>query len=61
MHSKNVKGGFVSVPVIKKETSVLKNYINGEWVDSLSLNSLDVINPATGETIVRVPVLQKKM
>lgn len=46
--------------LIGSDTTVLKNYINGEWVDSLSLNSLDVINPATGETIVRVPVSTKE-
>ena len=46
--------------LIGSDTTVLKNFINGEWVDSLSLDSLDVINPATGETIVKVPVSTKE-
>lgn len=32
----------------------LKNYINGEWIDSEK--ATDVINPATGETVVSVPL-----
>lgn len=46
--------------VIKKETAVLKNYVNGEWVDSQSSNLLDVPNPATGEILCRVPLSTKK-
>ena len=37
--------------VIKSDTAVLKNYINGEWVDAQSTETLDVPNPATGEDI----------
>ncbi len=33
----------------------LKNYINGSWVDSVSKEKLDVVNPATGETLAQVP------
>lgn len=36
-------------------TTVLKNYINGEWVDSKGKDVLDVINPATGKSITKVP------
>lgn len=36
-------------------TTVLKNYINGQWVDSKSASMLDVLNPATGQTIAQVP------
>ncbi|MGE8205740.1 CoA-acylating methylmalonate-semialdehyde dehydrogenase [Heyndrickxia sp. NPDC080065] len=46
--------------LIKNETVVLKNYINGEWVDSLSSETLEVPNPATGETLVRVPISSKE-
>lgn len=46
--------------VIKKETDVLKNYINGEWIDSLSSNFLDVPNPATKEVLVKVPISSKE-
>jgi malonate-semialdehyde dehydrogenase (acetylating) / methylmalonate-semialdehyde dehydrogenase len=34
----------------------LKNYINGEWVESRSGKTEDVYNPATGEVIARVPI-----
>jgi malonate-semialdehyde dehydrogenase (acetylating) / methylmalonate-semialdehyde dehydrogenase len=45
--------------VIKNETAVLKNYINGEWVDAQSTEALDVPNPATGEVLARVPISSK--
>ncbi|MFJ5621212.1 CoA-acylating methylmalonate-semialdehyde dehydrogenase [Peribacillus loiseleuriae] len=45
---------------IKKETVVLKNYINGEWVEARSTETADVLNPATGETLVRVPISSKE-
>ncbi|UCF61211.1 MAG: CoA-acylating methylmalonate-semialdehyde dehydrogenase [Anaerolineaceae bacterium] len=35
---------------------VLKNYIDGEWVESKSGELLDVRNPATAEVIARVPL-----
>lgn len=34
---------------------VLKNYINGEWVESNSEETIDVLNPATKEIIAKVP------
>src|SRR5690606_16012595 len=34
----------------------LKNYINGEWVESRSGKTEGVYNPATGEVIARVPI-----
>jgi|WetSurMetagenome_2_1015567.scaffolds.fasta_scaffold06694_6 malonate-semialdehyde dehydrogenase (acetylating) / methylmalonate-semialdehyde dehydrogenase len=36
-------------------TRILKNYINGEWTDSKGSGSFDVINPATGHLLARVP------
>lgn len=36
-------------------TRVLKNYINGEWVDSHSEKSDVVVNPATEEVLATVP------
>ena len=36
-------------------TTILKNYINGEWVNSKGKEALDVINPATGSSIMQVP------
>jgi malonate-semialdehyde dehydrogenase (acetylating)/methylmalonate-semialdehyde dehydrogenase len=34
---------------------VLKNYIGGKWVDSVSKETIDVINPATSEVLAKVP------
>lgn len=45
--------------VTKNDTTVLKNYINGEWVNSSSAVTLDVPNPATNELLIKVPVSTK--
>jgi malonate-semialdehyde dehydrogenase (acetylating)/methylmalonate-semialdehyde dehydrogenase len=42
-----------------KESLELKNYINGEWVESKSSERLDVINPATQKRLARVPISTK--
>ena len=34
---------------------ILKNYINGKWVESVSKETIDVVNPATGEVLAKVP------
>jgi aldehyde dehydrogenase (NAD+) len=39
---------------VSLDTDKLKNYIDGEWVEASETR--DVINPATGETIVKVPL-----
>src|SRR5438132_10645026 len=41
---------FMSVTV-----SNYKNIVGGEWVDSASGETMEVLNPATGETIAEVP------
>lgn len=38
-----------------KEVKTLKNFIGGEWVDSKG-EIKDVVNPATGKAIARVPI-----
>jgi malonate-semialdehyde dehydrogenase (acetylating)/methylmalonate-semialdehyde dehydrogenase len=38
------------------DTRLLSNYIGGRWVASTSADQLDVQNPATGETLARVPL-----
>lgn len=38
------------------EVKILKNYVDGEWVESPSRRRLDVRNPATAEVIARVPL-----
>src|SRR3989339_320575 len=35
---------------------MLKNYIDGEWVDSSSKNFLEVRNPASAEVLAKVPL-----
>ena len=35
---------------------VIQNYIDGEWVDSESGQTLDVVNPATAKAIAQVPL-----
>ncbi|MBZ5858039.1 CoA-acylating methylmalonate-semialdehyde dehydrogenase [Flavihumibacter profundi] len=34
---------------------ILQNYINGQWVDSNSTETANVVNPATQEVLARVP------
>ena len=42
-----------------KEVKTLKNFIGGEWVESKG-ETKDVVNPATGKTIARVPISTKE-
>jgi len=35
---------------------ILRNYVNGKWVESVSSSCLDVENPSTGEIIARMPL-----
>ncbi|PPA69193.1 CoA-acylating methylmalonate-semialdehyde dehydrogenase [Jeotgalibacillus proteolyticus] len=42
------------------EVRILKNYINGEWVESKSLEAIEVYNPATKEVIAKVPLSTKE-
>jgi malonate-semialdehyde dehydrogenase (acetylating) / methylmalonate-semialdehyde dehydrogenase len=41
-------------------TAKLKNYIDGQWVESAGTRYLDVINPATGEKLSSVPAGSKE-
>ena len=43
-----------------KNIVLVKNYINGKWVESLGTQSVDVINPATKELIIKCPLGTKK-
>lgn len=38
---------------------IVKNYIGGEWVESISTKMEAVYNPATGEVIAQVPLSTK--
>lgn len=42
-----------------KEVKLIKNFINGEWVESKG-EIRDVVNPATGKTIAQVPISTKE-
>jgi malonate-semialdehyde dehydrogenase (acetylating)/methylmalonate-semialdehyde dehydrogenase len=44
----------------KAQTTVLRNYVNGEWVASKSARTIDVVNPATTEVLARVPLSTKE-
>ena len=49
------------MPVLEepiKELMMLKNYFGGEWIKSKG-KLQDIINPATCETIARVPLSTK--
>ncbi|MBN1655394.1 MAG: CoA-acylating methylmalonate-semialdehyde dehydrogenase [Deltaproteobacteria bacterium] len=39
-----------------KKALELKNYVNGEWVKSASSQMISIVNPATQQTIARVPM-----
>ena len=41
-----------------KEVLQLQNYVDGEWVDSEG-ETKDVVNPATGKAIAKVPISTK--
>lgn len=41
---------------VTHEVKKLKNYINGEWIESASKQTEIVFNPATGEAIAEVPL-----
>jgi betaine-aldehyde dehydrogenase/aminobutyraldehyde dehydrogenase len=36
-------------------TTSYANYVGGEWVDAVEGGTMEVLNPATGETIAEVP------
>lgn len=46
--------------VVTNKELILKNFVNGQWVDSTATEYLDVPNPATGEVLARVPVSTKE-
>ena len=47
------------MPVLEQVQPV-RNYIGGRWIDSTSTEFAGVVNPATGESIGRVPLLGKQ-
>ncbi|MFE5278829.1 aldehyde dehydrogenase family protein, partial [Bacillus cereus] len=42
------------------DVKMLKMYVNGEWVDSISGKTITVINPSTGDEIAKVPMGNKE-
>src|SRR3954451_16767423 len=49
-------GGLNAAMPTRTDTRLLSNYIGGRWVASTASEELDVTNPATGETLARVPL-----
>jgi len=45
---------------VSGEVKVIRNYINGEWVEANTEQTEPVYNPATGEEIARVPISTKE-
>ncbi len=46
----------VPVEEARAKYGMLKNYVDGEWRESTSSQAQDVVNPATGVVIARVPL-----
>ncbi|WP_019152530.1 CoA-acylating methylmalonate-semialdehyde dehydrogenase [Robertmurraya massiliosenegalensis] len=46
--------------LLQRETEILKNFVNGEWVEVQSNEFSDVINPASGEVVAKVPLSTKE-
>jgi len=44
------------MPVVAPPLTKVPNYIDGQWVESNATEWMDVTNPATGETIAKVPL-----
>ncbi|MBL4954951.1 aldehyde dehydrogenase [Neobacillus sp. YIM B02564] len=40
---------------MQTKTAVLRNFINGEWKESASINVREIVSPVTGEIIYRAP------
>ncbi len=43
-------------PQSRADLRTLRNYVGGRWVESESTELLDIVNPATGEALARVPL-----
>ncbi|UCZ51420.1 CoA-acylating methylmalonate-semialdehyde dehydrogenase [Bacillus shivajii] len=46
--------------ITKSQTNLLKNYINGKWIEANTKESFEVPNPATGEILAQVPISSKE-
>lgn len=56
-----MKAGYEDMSLLEepiKEVKKIKNYINGDWVESKG-ELVDVVNPATCKVIARVPISTK--
>ncbi len=42
------------------DVEVVRNYINGRWVESKAKETHDVVNPATGEVLAKTPMSTKE-
>ena len=46
----------VLLPEVKADYGKLKNFVNGEWVESSTSKYLDIENPTTAKSIGQVPM-----
>lgn len=44
------------LPEVKKDYGTLKNFINGEWIEAETSKFIDVENPATTDSIAKLPM-----
>jgi acyl-CoA reductase-like NAD-dependent aldehyde dehydrogenase len=44
--------------VVKESANLAGNYVGGKWQRSQSSSALDVINPATSESLARIALAQ---
>lgn len=56
----NKKKGGTFLAKTSHETILLKNYIDGKWVDSNGYQQLEVPNPATNQLLAKVPISGKE-
>ena len=41
------------------ETSTLKNFVGGEYVDAADGRTYELVNPATGQTFAEAPISEQ--
>src|SRR5690242_17516617 len=58
-HSKERDTKDVMTTATPTKVATVQNYVNGQWITSVSSDQQDVINPATNETLARVPLSTK--
>lgn len=55
MHNRRIES-MALLPEVKADYGKLKNFVNGEWVESTTSKYLDIENPSTAKPIGKVPM-----